>query len=62
MVEDFPILQNKWQEKRPQLGNQNVQLIGAENCTLHQNFNAITRSRLTTNGAREESAKQPTTE
>lgn len=34
IVEDCPILQRKWKEKRPQLGNQNVQLIGVERRTL----------------------------
>ena len=61
-VEDCPILQNKWQEKRPQLGNQNVQLIGVDNHNPYQNLNIITQSRLMIDGAQEESAKQPTVE
>lgn len=42
VIEQCPILQNKWQEKRPQMGNQNVQLIGAENRSPHKKLNVIT--------------------
>jgi len=62
IVEDYPILQRRIQEKRPQLRNQNVQLIDIESYIQAQEFNIITRSGLTTNGAQEERAKQPTAE
>ena len=41
IVEDYPILLRKIQEKRPQLGNQNVQLIGIESRVEAPKFNII---------------------
>ena len=40
--EDYPILQAKWHEKRPQMGNQDVQLIGAEHRKPEQKLNIVT--------------------
>ena len=62
VIEECHILQNKWQEKRPRMGNQNDQLIGVENRTPCQKLNVITRSELVTDGAQVESTKQLTTE
>lgn len=62
VIKECLILQNKWQEKRPQMGNQNVQLIGYQNHTLHQKLNVIMQSGLVIDGAQVESVKQPTTE
>ena len=50
------------QDKRPQMGNQNVQLIGAEECTPQHKLNVLTRSGLVTDGVELGSAKQPTVE
>ena len=61
-IEECHILQAKMQENRPQMGNQNVQLIGAKNCTPDQKINVITRSGLATDGAQLGGAKQITTE
>ena len=62
VIEECPILQNKWQEKRPWMGNHNVQLIGVENRTRHKNLNVIMRSGWATDGAQKAGEKQPTTE
>ena len=50
MVEDCPILQEKWKEKRQQMGNPNVQLIGVEHHESVQKLNIVTRSGLAIDG------------
>ena len=62
VIEECPILQAKWQEKRPQMGNQNVQLIGAEDRTPEQKLNVVTQSGLATKGVQSDNAKNSTTE
>ena len=51
VIEECPILHAKMQEKRAQMGNQNVQLIGAEDRIPQQKINVVTRSGLVTDGA-----------
>ena len=40
------------------MGNQNVQLIGVEECTPEHKLNVVTRSGLATDGAQSANAKQ----
>ena len=62
MIEEFPIMQDKMQEKRTQMVNQNVQLIGVEDHIPQQKINVVMRSGLATDGAQSSGLKQPTTE
>ena len=50
------------QDKRPQMGNQNVQLIGVEDHTLEQKINVVTQSGLATDGAQSNGVKNTTAE
>ena len=44
------------------MGNQNVQLIGAENHTADQKINVVMQSGLATNGGQSDNAKNSTME
>lgn len=51
VVEDCPIFQVKWQEKRQQVGNPSVQLIGAKHHESQQKLNIVMRSGLAIDGS-----------
>lgn len=57
-IEDCPILLAKKQEKRQQMGNQNVLLIGAKECTPEHKLNVVMQNGLVTNGSHSGSAKK----
>ena len=48
----------KMQEKIQQLDNQNVQLIGVEECTREQKLNVVTWNGLATDGSQSGSVKK----
>ena len=58
VIEECPILQARWQEKRPQMGSHNVQLIGVEDRTPEHKLDVVTQSGLATDGAQSSVVKK----